>query len=108
MKDTHTGFPGTYFEKNTILRIAKAAQILAWVVVAFYGLQLFFTIGFTLSQILGGLWAGMRFVDILQNFISTFVQAIPGGVYFFILMGISKILLIFMDIEDNTRRTARK
>jgi hypothetical protein len=108
MKEPHTGFPGTYFNKEVILKISRAAEILAWVVVAFYGLQLCLTFGFTLSQILGGFWAGMRFVDIFQNFISIFVQALPGGVYFFVLMGISKLLLVFMDIEDNTRRAARK
>jgi len=108
MKDTHTGFPGTYFNKESLLKISKAAEILAWVVAAIYGLQLLITLGVNLSQMLGGSWAGMRFVDILQNFISIFVQALPGGAYFFVLMGISKLLLIIMDIEDNTRRAARK
>ena len=108
MKDTYTGFPGTYFNKDTILKISKAAQILAWVVAAIYGLELLISLGVDLSQVLGGFWAGMTFRDIFQNFLTVFVQAIPGGVYFFVLMGTSKLLLILMDIEDNTRRAARK
>jgi hypothetical protein len=30
-----------------------------------------------------------------------------GVVYFVALQGLSKIMLMFMDIEDNTRRAAR-
>jgi hypothetical protein len=35
-------------------------------------------------------------------------QPIPGILYFFSLQGISRILLIMLDMEDNTRRAARK
>jgi hypothetical protein len=33
---------------------------------------------------------------------------LPGIVYFFALQAIAKALLILMDMEDNTRRAARK
>jgi hypothetical protein len=35
-------------------------------------------------------------------------QPLPGVFYFFALQGISKGLLILLDVEDNTRRAARK
>jgi hypothetical protein len=33
---------------------------------------------------------------------------LPGVFYFFGLQGFSKIMLILLDMEDNTRRAARK
>jgi len=35
-------------------------------------------------------------------------QILPGLFYFFGLQGISKGMLILLDMEDNTRRAARK
>jgi hypothetical protein len=35
-------------------------------------------------------------------------QPLPGVFYFFALQAVSKGLLIFLDMEDNTRRAARK
>jgi hypothetical protein len=37
-----------------------------------------------------------------------FLQPLPGVFYFFGLQGISKGMLILLDMEDNTRRAARK
>jgi hypothetical protein len=107
MKDTHTGFLGTYFNKDVVLRISQASKVLAWIVLTFYGVQLILSIGTTIGQILQGSWAGMRFIDVFQNFLYVFEQPLHGVVYFFALMGVSQLLLIFLDVEDNTRRAAR-
>jgi hypothetical protein len=108
MKDDHTGFMGTYFNKETTLKIARAAKVVAWIVLAIYILQFILAFGLLFSQLFRGFWVGMIFTDILQNFLSVFEQVIPGGLYFFILMAISHLITIMLDVEDNTRRTARQ
>ncbi len=108
MKDTHTDFLGTYFNKDVVLRISQASKVLAWIVLVFYGVQLLLSIGTNIVQILQGAWVGMRFIDGFQNFLYIFEQPLHGVVYFFALMGVSQLLLIFLDVEDNTRRAARQ
>jgi hypothetical protein len=108
MKEPHTGFPGTYFNKDVVLRISRASKLLAWIVLGVYGIQLFLSIGTNIVQMLQGFWVGMRFFDIFQNFLYAFEQPLHGVVYFFALMGVSQLLLIFLDVEDNTRRAARQ
>ena len=107
MEDKHSNFFGTYFKKDTVLRLVQASKILAWIILVFYGLQLVLSLGVNTLQILRGFWTGMGFTDILQNYLITFQQPLHGLVYSFALLGISQLLLIFMDIEDNTRRAAR-
>ncbi len=58
MKDTHTDFLGTYFNKDVVLRISQASKILAWIVLAFYGVQLLLSIGTNIVQILQGVVGG--------------------------------------------------
>ncbi len=65
------------------------------------------SVGVDTLQILRGFWAGMGFTDMVQNYLSAFEQPLHGLVYSFALWGISQLLLIFLDIEDNTRRAAR-
>ena len=107
MEDKHSKFPGTYFNKDTVLHMARALKILAWIIVVIYGGQLILSIGVNTLQLLRGFWAGMGFTDILQNYLFAFEQPLHGLVYSFALWGISQLLLIFLDIEDNTRRAAR-
>jgi hypothetical protein len=107
MEDRHSNFPGTYFNKDTVLKMARALKILAWIIVVIYGGQLILSVGVDTLQILHGFWAGMGFTDIFQNYVSAFEQPLHGLVYSCALWGISQLLLIFLDIEDNTRRTAR-
>ncbi len=108
MKESHTGFAGTYFNKDTVIKIARLARLAAWGVLGVYGARLLIDIAFTLTQIAQGGWVGMRLIDIIQNILSVIEQVLPGVVYFFILMGIRYLLLIQLDVEDNTRRAARK
>jgi hypothetical protein len=108
MMEKHSGFLGTYFNKTTVLQVSKASKVLAWIVLVIYGFQLFLSVGVYILQIVRGYWAGMGFTDFIQNFLSAFEQPLHGVVYFFALLGISQLLLIFLDIEDNTRRAARR
>ena len=107
METKHSNFPGTYFNKDTVLRLAQALKILAWIILAIYGIQLVLSIGVNALQILRGFWAGMGFTDVIQNYLYAFEQPVLGLVYSFVLWGISQLLLICLDIEDNTRRAAR-
>jgi hypothetical protein len=100
-------FLGTYFNKDTVLRLAQALKILAWIILATYAIQLLLSLGVNTLQILRGFWVGMGFTDILQNYLYSFEQPLHGVVYSFALWGISQLLLIFLDIEDNTRGAAR-
>jgi hypothetical protein len=101
------GFLGTYFNKDAVLRLSLASKILAWVVLAVHLIQLVLAFGVNILQILRGFWIGMGVTDIIQNFLYALGQPLHGVVYFFALLGISQLLLMFMDIEENTRRAAR-
>ena len=51
---------------------------------------------------------GFGFTDLMQQLLFVLEQPFRGVVYFIGLQAVAKILLMFMDIEDNTRRSARK
>jgi hypothetical protein len=107
MAEKHSYFPGTYFNKDAVLRMAQTLKILAVIILIIYAGQLVLSISVYTLQILRGFWAGMGFTDMLQNFLVAFEQPLHGVIYSFALWGISHLLLIFLDIEDNTRRAAR-
>jgi len=102
-----SGFLGTYFNKDTVLRLSLTSKILAWVVLAFDLFQTVFSLGVNIPQVMRGFWAGMGITDIVQNFLYILTQPLHGVIYFFALLGISQLLLVFMDIEENTRQAAR-
>jgi hypothetical protein len=103
------GFLGTYFDRDGILRLSRWADVIAWIVLTIY---LLYGLSSLLSY-LGGFLNGLAF-DKGGNFLSTInvladqlLRPLPGVFYFFGLQAVSKGLLIFLDIEDNTRRAAR-
>ena len=107
MSENRSRFLGTYFNKDAVLRLSLVTKILGWIVLAVYLIQLLVSIGVSILQILRGFWAGLGFTDFLLNFLYLIAQPLQGLVYFLVLLGISQLLLIFLDIEDNTRRAAR-
>jgi hypothetical protein len=108
MAEKHSGFLGTYFDRTTVIRLSRGAKILAWIVLGVHLFQLCLSIGIYILQIARGFWAGQGLTDILQNVMYAIQQPLHGVVYFFALLGISQLMLIFLDIEDNTRRAARQ
>ena len=100
-------FLGTYFSKDAALRLASVAKLFSWIVAAFYCIQWLLQVGTLFLQISRGFWAGMGFTDIAQNILWLFEQPLRGLVYFVVLQGVAQALLMFMDVEDNTRRVAR-
>ena len=105
-----TTFMGTYFDRDAVMRLSRWADILAWVVLTLYLLTWVFQIILFLSQYYNGMLGdkGTTLLTIYNIFSPYLLQPIPGVLYFFALQAISKILLILMDVEDNTRRAARQ
>jgi hypothetical protein len=100
-------FLGTYFNKDTVLRVSVVAKIFSWVVMGIYGAQFLIQVMSTILQINRGFWTGMGVTDILLKNFSLFEQPLRGVVYFIVLQAAAQTILIFMDMEDNTRREVR-
>ena len=108
--EKQAGFFGTYFDRDAILKIARWAEILAWVTLTLYLINWIVSLLLFFAQYYNGMFfeKGMTFLNVLSFFSPYLQQPLPGVFYFFGLMGISKVLLILLDMEDNTRRAARK
>jgi hypothetical protein len=106
----HATFLGTYFDRDSILRIARWAEILAWVTLTIYLLNWIFSTLLFFAQYYNGMFMdkGMTFLNAINFFSPYLVQPLPGIFYFFGLQAVSKVLLILLDMEDNTRRAARQ
>jgi hypothetical protein len=101
-------FLGTYFDRDTVIKVSRWADIISWVVVGVYAFDLLLALTVFLLQFGRGFWQGMGFTDILTNVLYIFERPFRGVVYFIALQGIGKVLLILMDMEESLRRTARK
>jgi len=104
-------FLGTYFDRDNVLRITRAAEVVSWVILTIYLLTWVFSVMLFLSQYFNGLYFAKGDETFLTAFsiFSPYLQMpLPGVFYFFGLQGFSKVLLILLDMEDNTRRAARK
>lgn len=105
--ESRTNFLGTYYNKNTILRISGFANVFSWIVLGIYALQWLLQISASVLQITRGFWGGMGVTDIFLNILSIFDPPLRGIVYFVVLQAAAEVLLLFMDMEDNSRRSAR-
>jgi hypothetical protein len=103
------GFLGTYFDRDGVLRLSRWADVVAWIVLTIYFLSWLPSMLVSFAQYFNSLYSdkGSTFLSVLSPFLSDFQQIVPGAFYFFGLEAVSKGLLIFLDIEDNTRRAAR-
>lgn len=108
--EKQTSYFGTYFDRDSILRIARWADVSAWVTLTIYVISWLSSMLLTLSQYYNGMFfeKGMGFLNAINYFVPYFQQVLPGVFYFFGLQAVSKGLLILMDMEDNTRRAAKK
>ena len=100
---------GTYFDRDAVLRLSRWADIISWVALTLYILSWLFTFITFLAQYFSGMYGdkGATFLNTLNIFSPYLLQPLPGVFFFFGLQAISKILLILLDMEDNTRRAAR-
>lgn len=101
-------FMGTYFDRDAVVKVARWGEILSWVVVGVYAVDLLLALGVFVLQYFRGFWAGVGFTDLFTSALYIVERPFRGIVYFIALQAISKVLLILMDMEDNTRRAARK
>ena len=107
MDDDHIHFPGTYFSKETVLRLASLARIFSWIIIGFYAINWLAQLAGLILQYLRGFMQGMGLTDTLQYILALFEHPLRALVYFIVLQGVAQALLMFMDMEDNIRKTAR-
>lgn len=107
--EKQAGFFGTYFDRDGVLRLSRWADIIAWIVLTIYLLSWLFSLLLYFGQFFNAMYVdkGATFLNTINMFTPFLQQPLPGIFYFFGLQGISKGLLIFLDMEDNTRRGAR-
>ena len=103
-----TGFAGTYFNRDLVLKLARYADLASWVVLAVYAVDFLLSALVLALQYLRGLYYAVGPTDVMINVVLVLERPFRGVVYFFALQAIGKALLILMDVEDNTRRGARK
>jgi len=104
-------FFGTYFDRDNVLRVSRFADIISWVILTIYILTWLVSLVVFIIQYSSGLYfakGSETFLTIFNLFSPFLQQPLPGILYFFLLQGISRGLLIMLDMEDNTRRAARK
>jgi hypothetical protein len=101
-------FMGTYFDRDAVMKLSRWGEILSWVVVVVYAVDLVVALGVFVLQYIRGFLGYMGFSDMVTNVLYIIERPFRGVVYFIALQAISKALLILMDMEDNTRRAARK
>jgi hypothetical protein len=103
-------FSGAYFDPDSVLKLSRWADTLSWVVLTVYALSWLFSLLLFFSQYAAGMMGdkGMNFLMGFNMFSPFLTQPLPGVFYFVGLQAVSKVLLILLDVEDNTRRAARK
>ncbi len=107
--EKQASFLGTYFDRDGVLRLSRWADVIAWIVLTVYLLTWLFSILLFFTQFNNGLFFDKGGTLLTAfNLMSPYLQQpLPGVFYFFGLQAVSKGLLIFLDMEDNTRRAAR-
>lgn len=108
MADGNEKFLGTYFDRDAVIKMARVIAVLSWVVAGIYILDILVGGGVFALQYFRGLMPGLGFTDIVQNIIYLLERPLHGVLYFAAMQAVSKGLLIFLDVEDNTRRAARR
>ncbi len=108
--ETQEKFLGAYFDRDSVLKLSRWADLLSWITLTLYVLTWLFSVLLFMSQYANGMMGdkGMSFLMGLNMFSPFLTQLLPGVFYFFGLQAVSKVLLILLDVEDNTRRGARK
>lgn len=100
---TPTPFLGTYFDRDSVLRLERWTRILGWIIFAIYIAQYLYDIGmFLYNNLTNGYpidWFYMLF---------NLGRPFQGLMILAVLHILASALLILLDIEQNTRRAARQ
>lgn len=102
-----TNFSGTYFDKDLVLRLSRIIKIASWIVAGVYIYQLIVNVGVFSLQLMRHLVYIGGPTDFLQQLLWQIQPSMAGLIFFVSLQAIAQVLLILLDIEDNTRRAAR-
>ena|SRR5512143_2548435 len=108
MSESKERFLGTYFDRDAVLRMAKVIAILSWVVAGIYAFDLALSLLILILQYVRHIIMPMGPTEVAQNLLYVFERPLHGVLYFAIMQAVSKGMLILLDLEDNTRRAARK
>lgn len=108
MTEAKDKFLGTYFDRDAVIKMARVLEILSWVVAAIYLFDVVLSLGILALQYMRHLIMPMGFTDTAQNFLFILERPLHGVLYFGAMQAVSKGLLMMLDIEDNTRRAAKK
>ncbi len=108
MTNENQKFLGTYFDRDAVIRMARVIAILSWIVAGIYIVDIVLAAGVFGLQYMRGFMVGQGFTDSLQIIVYTAERPLHGMLYFAAMQAVSKGLLIFLDVEDNTRRAARR
>ena len=108
MTENRDKFLGTYFDHDAVLKMARVIAVLSWVVAGIYILDVVVGFGVFGLQWARGFMQGMGLTDVLQNILFVLERPLHGALYFAAMQAVSKGILIMLDVEENTRKAARK
>ncbi len=108
MTEEKPRFLGTYFDRDAVIRMARIIAILSWIVAAIYAADLAISLGIWVLQYIRHLIMVQGPTDVAQQMLFIFERPLHGILYFAAMQAVSKGMLMMLDIEDNTRRAARK
>lgn len=91
-------FLGTYFDRGRVLRLANVAMVLGWVILGVYVLEYAYNAYINIS---GALLNGYP-VDIAFLLLNL-KGPLQGTMALVALYAVAQVLLMLLDIEDNTR-----
>ena len=99
-QDSHSQrtFLGTYFDRSLVLRLSRGLIILGWVILAAYLLEYGYTTYLNVSSAIVNAFP-IDFMFLVMNLKSP----LQGAMLLGILYAAAQMLLILLDIEDNTR-----
>jgi hypothetical protein len=107
--EKRTVFLGAYFDRDAVLKVARLAGILAWGLLILYAYSAFISVGQYIFMLATGVvgFQGNIF-DQMSILSLPFTQLAPGLLYFTMLKIGQQALLILLEMEDNSRRAAKK
>ncbi len=108
MSEGKERFLGTFFDRDAVLRISRVLLILSWIVVVLYAADLLIGLTTFGLQYVRGFLTGMGFTDLFQQLLFILERPLHGILYFAVIQTLGRGLLIGLDLEENTRRAARK
>jgi hypothetical protein len=100
-------FAGTYFDRDTVLRLVRFLKLASWIVAGVYIYQIVVNLAVFILQLIRHLVYLGGPTDFMLQLLWQIQPSLAGLIFFVSLQAMAQVLLILLDIEDNTRRAAR-